>query len=108
MRQVRPVQLQVQHTPDAVVVEVVQPKLLDECEQIGDQLAAIFEQAEQRQLLVDLRNVLHLSSLVLSRLISLKRDVHAQGGQLVLCNLAPPLTVRCQTSLSASEDPFED
>jgi anti-anti-sigma factor len=64
---------------------------LDECEHIGDQLAAIFEQAEQRQLLVDLRNVLHLSSLVLSRLISLKRDVHAQGGQLVLCNLAPPL-----------------
>ena len=53
----------------------------------NDELLPLLEKKDMRNVLLDLASVEAVSSLVLSTLIKLKKQVESIGGKLVLCNL---------------------
>ncbi len=50
------------------------------------------------QIIVDLAQVLHMSSTALSKLVLMHRQSRIRGGQVVLCNLAPKVSEAFRTS----------
>jgi anti-anti-sigma factor len=85
--------LQVDHLPGLTVVNFTDRTIVDEptAHVIGERLARLAEEAGRDQLLLNLGNVEHMSSVGLSNLISCQKKLQAAGGRLVLCNLNPTL-----------------
>ena len=71
------------------VVEFVDRKILDELSitELGDQLRTLAESAPSIRLLLNFRNVEHLSSAALGMLITLDKLVKDNSGTLKLCNI---------------------
>jgi anti-anti-sigma factor len=86
--------LQVEHLSGLTVVNFTDRTLGDDhtSHAIGERLCRLAEEVGGRQLLLNLGNVEHLSSVGLSQLITCHKKMRAAGGRLVLCNLNPPLT----------------
>jgi anti-anti-sigma factor len=58
---------------------------------IGEQLLALVKRLKARWFLVDMRNVAYLTSTGLGLFLRLRRELHAQGSRLTLCQLGPHL-----------------
>jgi anti-anti-sigma factor len=85
--------LQVDHLPGLTVVNFTDRTIVDEptAHAIGERLAHLADEAGRDQLLLNLGNVEHMSSVGLSNLISCHKKLQAAGGRLVLCNLNPTM-----------------
>ncbi len=71
------------------IVEFVQSKILDEANiaDIGTAVGEVIDQQDRPQLLLDFRNVDHLSSAALGMLINANNRVREKNGQLRLCDI---------------------
>jgi len=74
-------------------VEFADRKILEEISinQIGEELATLVEDHRPVNLLLDFRNVEHLSSAALGMLITLNKRVSGQKGQLKLSGINPQI-----------------
>ena len=66
-------------------------EILDEStvKKISDELIAVAERAKCRHLIVNFTSVRRLSTLMLGRLLMLRRITAAKGGRLILCEIGP-------------------
>jgi anti-sigma B factor antagonist len=83
--------LEVEDKGDVTVVRFTVKKILDEqnIQVIGEQLFGLVDELGRRKLVLDFGNVTYLSSAALGKLITLSKKLHAAGGKLILCNVAP-------------------
>ena len=74
---------------DICIVEFEDRKILEELaiSQIGERLNELAKEYDKPRLLLDFKNVEHLSSAALGMLITLKNQLREQQGQLVLANI---------------------
>jgi len=75
------------------VVEFEDRKILEELiiTQIGEQLSELIEAEAEPRLVLDFRNVEHLSSAALGVLITLNKQVAGRQGKLALANIQPQI-----------------
>lgn len=75
------------------IVEFQDRKILEELAiaQIGEQLSELAETEPGPRLLLDFKNVEHLSSAALGMLISLNKQLSERQGRLVLANIHPQI-----------------
>jgi len=75
------------------VVEFADRKILEELaiSQIGEQLSQFAESDPDPKLLLDFKNVQHLSSAALGMLITLNKQLIERQGRLVLANIHPQI-----------------
>ncbi len=73
------------------VVRFVDDKIMDveRIQQLNDELNQLAEQADSRELLLNLENVRFLSSAAINKLIVLDKRIKSQGGQIRLTSLRP-------------------
>jgi anti-sigma B factor antagonist len=85
--------LKVTDHKDVKVVDFVDSKILDEANitEIGQQLQGLAESKDRPKILLDFRNVDHLSSAALGMLINVNNRVKNQNGQLRLVNIRPQI-----------------
>lgn len=85
--------LKVRAQNDLCIVEFEDRKILEEhiINQIGEQLGEIAENEAHPKLLLDFRNVEHLSSAALGMLITLNKQLSERQGRLVLANIHPQI-----------------
>lgn len=85
--------LKVQRRNDLCFVEFEDRKILEEhvINQIGERLGEIVEEESDPKLLLDFRNVEHLSSAALGMLITLNKQIGERQGRLVLANIHPQI-----------------
>jgi anti-sigma B factor antagonist len=85
--------LKVRKQGDVCVVEFEDRKILEEhvINQIGERLSEIIEDEGSAKLLLDFRNVEHLSSAALGMLITLNKRLGERQGRLVLANIHPQI-----------------
>lgn len=85
--------LNIRRDGDVCVVEFKDRKILEELQirQIGDRMNELVEAEPAPKILLDFRNVEHLSSAALGILITLNKQVIVQQGQLVLANIHPQI-----------------
>jgi anti-sigma B factor antagonist len=85
--------LKVTQQGDVHVVEFEDRKILEELliNQIGEQVGQIVIENPNPKLLLDFKNVQHLSSAALGMLITLNKQVIDRKGQLVLTNIHPQI-----------------
>jgi anti-sigma B factor antagonist len=85
--------LKVRKQGDVCVVEFEDRKILEEhvISQIGERLGEIVEDEADPKLLLDFRNVEHLSSAALGMLITLNKQLGERQGRLVLANIHPQI-----------------
>lgn len=78
---------------DAAMVEFHDKKLMDQqaIQEIGDELFALVEKEQQKQVLLNFANVEFLVSAALNKLILLDKKTKTAGGKLILCNLKPEI-----------------
>jgi len=78
---------------NVTVVRFVDRKIIDAAniQEMGDELFALLDQENRKQLLVSFVNVEFLSSAALNKLIVLDRKIKAAGGKLTLSNLRPEI-----------------
>lgn len=78
---------------NVTVVRFVDRKIIDAAniQEMGDELFALLDQDNRKQLLLSFANVEFLSSAALNKLIVLDRKVKAAGGKLTLSNLRPEI-----------------
>ena len=78
---------------DVKVVDFVESKILDEANisEIGQQLTGLVESKDRPKILIDFRNVDHLSSAALGMLININNRVRQKNGQLRLANIKPQI-----------------
>jgi anti-sigma B factor antagonist len=71
------------------IVEFVQSKILDEANiaEIGTRVAEVIDAESRPRLLMDFRNVDHLSSAALGMLINANNRVREKNGELRLCDI---------------------
>jgi anti-sigma B factor antagonist len=71
------------------IVEFVQSKILDEANiaEIGTRVGEVIESEHRPRLLLDFRNVDHLSSAALGMLINANNRVREKNGELRLCDI---------------------
>ncbi len=81
--------LEVSEVGDVSVVRFVERRILDAAniESLGDELFALVETDQRKQLLLNFTGVEFLSSAALNKLIILDKKVKSHGGKLVLCDL---------------------
>jgi len=60
-------------------------------ELIGGELYSVVERPDCRRLLLDFLSVEHLSSLMLGKLLMLKKRIESKGGKLAVCNAGPEI-----------------
>ncbi len=74
-------------------VEFADRKILEELSinEIGDELSTLINEHKPVNLLLDFKNVEHLSSAALGMLITLNKNVAGQSGQLKLSNIKPQI-----------------
>ena len=77
---------------DVTVVELTDRKILDEVSisQIGAQLAALTQSPAPR-MVIDFKNVAHMSSSALGMLINANGRIKSKNGQLRLANIKPQI-----------------
>lgn len=75
------------------VVEFEDRKILEELliAQIGEQLAELVDAEPEPRLVLDFKNVEHLSSAALGVLITLNKQVTERQGQMALANIQPQI-----------------
>ncbi len=75
------------------VVEFSDRKILDELaiSEISEELSAVVARMREVKMLLNFKNVEHLSSAALSMLITLNKQVGERRGQLKLADIAPPI-----------------
>ena len=85
--------LGLQRQGDVLVVRVAQQRTLDAAtvEKIGNELRAVGELAESRNLLLNFTDVMVLSGSLLENLLALKRRIEGKGGRLKLCQISPEI-----------------
>ncbi len=85
--------LSVKNSGGINVVEFADRKILDEMSiaEIADELTEIVGKMSKVQLLLNFKNVEHLSSAALSMLITLNKQVNERKGMLKLSDIAPPI-----------------
>jgi len=85
--------LNVRQQDGATVVELQDRKILEEMaiSRIGEKLGQLMETQIHPKLLLDFRNVEHLSSAALGMLITLHKQLLEKQGQLVLANIHPQI-----------------
>lgn len=71
------------------IVEFVQSKILDEANiaDIGTKVGEVIDAEDRPRLILDFRNVDHLSSAALGMLINANNRVREKNGQLRLCDI---------------------
>ena len=74
---------------DVSIIRFKESDILDQIniQEIGDEMNKIVESTPEIKLVVDFRGVEYLSSTALGKLISLKRKVDSQKGELRLCGI---------------------
>ena len=79
----------VAHQGPVTVVELMDPKVLDEMGimRIGDEISALIAESDDPKIVMDFINVGHMSSSVLRMLITLQKRALERGGCLRLCNI---------------------
>ncbi|UCD27453.1 MAG: STAS domain-containing protein [Planctomycetota bacterium] len=83
------VNLTIHKQTDLCIVELQDRKILEELaiNQIGERLSELAGEYDKPKLLLDFKNVEHLSSAALGMLITLNKQLGKQQGQLVLANI---------------------
>jgi anti-sigma B factor antagonist len=78
---------------DVKVVDFVDSKILDEANiaEIGQQLTEMVAAKDRPKILLDFKNVDHLSSAALGMLINVNNKVKQQNGQLRLAGIKPQI-----------------
>ena len=78
---------------DKTVVRFGDHRILDELtvKKISEELFAVAESAQCRHLIVNFTGVYGLSTLMLGKLLMLRKAMAAKGGRLVLCEIAPDI-----------------
>jgi anti-sigma B factor antagonist len=78
---------------DVKIVSFIENKILDEANitEIGQALASLVEERHQPKLLLDFKNVDHLSSAALGMLINVNQKIKTQSGELRLVNIKPQI-----------------
>ena len=81
--------LEVSDNEDVSVVRFIDRRILDAAniEELGDELFALVETDDRKQLLLNFTGVEFLSSAALNKLIILDKKVKSNGGKLVLSEL---------------------
>jgi anti-anti-sigma factor len=74
---------------DAIVVRFGDHQILDEfvAKKIAEELYEVADRADCRYLVLDFSGVLGLSTLMLGRLLTLRKKMASKGGRLVLCDM---------------------
>jgi anti-sigma B factor antagonist len=85
--------LKVKQDGGIIQIQFRDRNILDEAniQQIGDEIKAIIEKEPKPRLLIDFKDVDHLSSAALGTLITINNRVRALTGQLRLCNIDPQI-----------------
>jgi anti-sigma B factor antagonist len=78
---------------DVKVVSFIENKILDEANisEIGQGLISLVEARQRPKILLDFKNVDHLSSAALGMLINVNQKVKNQSGELRLVNIKPQI-----------------
>jgi anti-sigma B factor antagonist len=88
----RPDLVEMRVTGDMAVAVIIPSKLDDSnAEPISQQLSALAEVSEQKNLDVDLGNVRYLDGGAMGKIVGLHRKVRAAGGRLRLLNVEGPV-----------------
>jgi anti-anti-sigma factor len=76
---------------DAIVVRFGEHRILDEAavNKIAEELYGVADRADCRHLILDFSSVVGLSSLMLGKLLMLRKKMGAKGGGLILCDVGP-------------------
>ncbi len=76
---------------DAIVVRFGDHQILDELtvKKIAEELYGVAHREDCHHLVLDFSSVLGLSSLMLGKLLMLRKTMSAKGGRLVLCDVTP-------------------
>lgn len=98
--QFEPSLFQCQRLGEFVLIQFHQDMLTDEInvDQLGHELTAVVEQLGWLQIIISLRNVTHITSSVLGKLIHLHRSLKRKQGQLALCELSKNVIEIMETS----------
>jgi anti-sigma B factor antagonist len=85
--------LTIRQQDGVTVVELQDRKILEEMaiSRIGEKLGQLVEEQTRAKLLLDFRNVEHLSSAALGMLITLHKQLAEKQGQLALANIHPQI-----------------
>ena len=88
-----PARINVGQHKDVTVVEFMDNKILDEMNiaQIEESLGALISEKDRPKLLLDFRNVDHLSSAALGTLINVNSRLKKLNGQLRLAEIKPQI-----------------
>lgn len=75
------------------IIELLDRNILDEAyiQQIGDEITALIESNPNPRVVIDFKNVEHLSSAALGTLINVNNKVRQKDGILRLTSIAPQL-----------------
>ncbi|MEX2175142.1 MAG: STAS domain-containing protein [Pirellulaceae bacterium] len=78
---------------DVSMVRFLDRKIIDAAniQELGDELFALVEKDERKNLLLNFTSVEFLSSAALNKLIILDKKVKAAGGKMRLCSLKPEI-----------------
>lgn len=78
---------------EVAMVRFLDKKIMDPVGigEMGDELIALVEKEQRKNLLLNFSGVEFLSSAALNKLIILDKRVKTQGGKLQLCNLRPEI-----------------
>lgn len=81
--------LQVQRERDVTRINFLDRNILEEAniQQIGDEIGQIIDQSVNPKILIDFKNVEHLSSAALGTLITINNKVRQKSGQLRLASI---------------------
>ncbi len=89
-----------QFVDDIVVARCIVPRLTDEqnIEALGQELLLLIGKYECRRLILNLADVEYMTSSMIGKLIRVHRQLHRDGGQLVLAHLHPTVKDILNTS----------
>jgi anti-sigma B factor antagonist len=78
---------------EVAMVRFLDRKIMDPTgiNELGDELIALVEKEQRKNLLLNFSGVEFLSSAALNKLIILDKRIKTQGGKLQLCNLRPEI-----------------
>ncbi len=76
---------------DVTIVRFGEHRILDELtvNKLGDELYSVADHADCKRLLLNFASVDHLTTLMLGKLLMLRRKMESKGGKFALCELEP-------------------
>lgn len=89
--------LQVEVVEEVAIVRFLDTEIREvfgehmDVQEIGDQLYALVEVSNYNRLVLDFREVQFMASIMLGKLIGLKRKAQKLGGGIKLCRLSPSI-----------------